>query len=113
MEKSTIRIMMPTFDRPAHFPQPPSPPSSLAEWEALRHKSFEELIDLGFGNWKNELFLVPGEWYNDLPNGLSLESINGRLVVVADGYKDINSQNYIDNDTRYGSLAYGIRRILE
>lgn len=50
---------------------------------------------------ENSLFLFTIEEYEQLPDGIELESINGQ--------KKIKGENYIDMDTRGGHIAYGIR----
>lgn len=53
--------------------------------------------------WSEEtnLWLFTPEEYSHLPDGFELESING--------LKYIKGQGYIDQDTRFGHLAYGVR----
>lgn len=66
-----------------------------------------------FAWWDAEkkLLLITEEVLDALPDGVLLESINGRPVVVGKGNRDPKSPNYIDLDTRGGFLAYGIRMI--
>jgi len=55
--------------------------------------------------WSNEdsnpLWLITKEEFDRLPTGIELECINGKKYV-----KGIDN---IDDDTRYGHLAYGVR----
>ena len=55
--------------------------------------------------WKDEgensLFLFSMKEFMQLPDGIELESING--------WKRIKGKDYIDDDTRAGHIAYGIR----
>lgn len=50
---------------------------------------------------ENPLWLFTPEEYNQLPDGIDLESINGKSYT--------KGKDYIDDDTRFGYLAYGIR----
>lgn len=50
---------------------------------------------------KNSLFLFTMKEFRQLPNGIELECI--------DGEKKIKGTDYIDDDTRFGHIAYGIR----
>lgn len=58
---------------------------------------------LGFQRWEenNNLMLIPGYLYQFIPAGLELYSISGEKVVYND-YTDL------DNECRFGCLAYGI-----
>ena len=50
---------------------------------------------------ENSLWLFTMPEFNLLPDGIELESINGE--------KKIKGKDYIDDDTRGGHIAYGIR----
>ena len=52
-----------------------------------------------------EIWLIPGEWYNVIPEGFILTCITGRDEPFKKGETD--------NDIRFGCLAYGIKRIAE
>lgn len=52
---------------------------------------------------ENSLFLLTTEEYELLPDGIELESINGEFKT--------KGTHYIDMDTRFGHIAYGIRDI--
>ena len=69
----------------------------------------EQAQDLGFGCWseENPIYLIPMYLYDYLEYGQTLESISGRKKVVGLNYQDPNSENYIDDDSRFGMLAYG------
>lgn len=99
-----IEIITPQFERPKGVPEPASPPD---DWNALRSMNKDELKKLGLGVWGEDpdgttLMLLPGEWHAHIPEGFVLECINGGKKVVA-------GRDYIDNDIRFGCLAYGIR----
>lgn len=65
--------------------------------------------ELGFGLWDetSNLHLIPYFLYDFLEYGQELTSISGSVKTVTPEYKDIESDNYIDNDHRFGCLAYG------
>ena len=58
---------------------------------------------LGFKKWEEDsnLMLIPGYLYQFIPAGLDLYCISGEKVQY-ESYKDL------DNDCRFGCLAYGI-----
>ena len=63
--------------------------------------SFRTLVDLGFGNWDGSLILLP-EWvYPYIADGETLICISGETMV--------KGQDYIDQDTRGGWLAFGFK----
>lgn len=89
-------------ERPPGWPAPGSPPATPAAWAALAYCAQEELATMGCRLWDDTgLMLLPGEWHAALPEGLALESISGKRVIVG--------RDYIDNDIRFGCLAYGVR----
>lgn len=60
-----------------------------------------QLFLFGFHNWNGEgLLLVPLHFYEKIPDGTVLTSINGKKVV--------KGRDYIDGDTRGGAIAFGI-----
>ena len=68
----------------------------------------EEAQELRFGKWSDDepdLYLVPLYLLPVLPIGTKLTCINGQKIVY-DGHN-------IDNDIRFGCLAYGVRVKLE
>lgn len=63
-----------------------------------------EAQELRFGKWSDDepdLYLIPLYLLPILPIGTKLTCINGQKIVY-DGHN-------IDNDTRFGCLAYGVR----
>ena len=50
----------------------------------------------------SKIYLVTLEEYNNLPNGTKLICIDGKKVT--------KGKNFIDNDTRFGFIAYGFRK---
>lgn len=70
--------------------------------------SKREAIELRFGKWSEEdptLYLIPIWVFPILPVGTKLTCINGEDIVY-DGHN-------VDNDVRFGCLAYGVRVKLE
>lgn len=75
----------------------------------------EDALKLGFGIWdeKTNLHLIPFYLYDFLEYGQTLTSINGEQKVVKPGYngglpsEPDSNPDYIDNDHRFGCLAYG------
>jgi hypothetical protein len=80
-------------------------PVTLEDWNLCRLLTTEQLMDRGFGHFKDNLVLASGAWHAKLPVGLELESISGKKAVVG--------TDEIDDDTRFGVLAYGIRAAKE
>lgn len=82
---------------------------------ALGRISFEgmstaEADAIGMGRWGEEtgLRLIPLYLYPFLTPGETLQSISGRSDVVGDPYDVPGEPGYIDNDHRFGCLAYGV-----
>lgn len=66
----------------------------------------ETLKAIGCGAWDDpnakgeQLWLLPGEWYSHIPEGMPLVCIDGTTEPFENGKTD--------NDIRFGCLAYGI-----
>lgn len=54
--------------------------------------------------WNKELWLLTVDEYNSLPDGTHLQCIDDEIVV--------KGKDYIDMDTRFGLIAYGLTRRL-
>jgi hypothetical protein len=70
-----------------------------------------ECDELGFGRWSSEtpLRLIPTWLYPHLRHGDVVTSFTGRSITVGDQYTDPDSgDGYVDNDARFGCLAFGI-----
>lgn len=67
--------------------------------------TLDELKELGFGQWDDNLYLVPLWLHPFLKSGVKLTDIGGGSMAVS---YDEKGQCNIDNDTRFGMLAYGI-----
>jgi len=50
--------------------------------------------------WEEDLFLLTPNEFDQLPNGIELKCIDGKTYT--------KGKDYIDQDTRYGHLAFGI-----
>lgn len=76
-------------------------PLNLAEFDALRGKSREQLIELGLRPWdESGLLLFPVEWYPLIPAGFEVVDIFGNVERFEPGKTD--------DDCRFGVLAFGI-----
>ena len=69
------------------------------DYANLHTKSEEDLIGLGLKKFEKGLFLFPGSFFNDIPEGMVLTDVNGEKRRFHRGF---------DTDTRYGCLAYGV-----
>lgn len=70
-----------------------------------------ECDDLGFGRWSegNPLRLIPIWLYPHLRYGDTVTSFTGKAVIVGTDYTNPDSgDGYVDNDARFGCLAFGI-----
>lgn len=112
---SGVRILTPQFHRGPDDPKPVAPPTDRAGFKALSKLPIAELRAMGLGQWndpskpdknakevfrRNTLMLLPGEWYDAVPDGTVLHSI--------DGDREVFLRGETDNDIRYGCLAYGV-----
>ena len=98
-----IHTTLPQFERPDGEPDPEKAPQSLDEWLALSSMSRDDLTRMGCRLWSEEtqLMLFPGEWYNDIPEGLMVETVNGGSL----GF----DRDKLGYDVRHGMLAFGVR----
>jgi hypothetical protein len=104
-------IVTPVFHRDPKDSKPASPPSSRKAFEDLRNMDGKTLRELGLRPWNKAgddpdyhngrvLWLLPGEWYNSIPNGFKLIDIMGN--------EELFKRGETDDDIRFGMLAYGI-----
>jgi len=83
-----------------------TPVVALDDFNALSKLSPETLKAIGCCPWdepneKGEvLWLLPGEWYDRIPEGFPLVCISGR--------QELFKRGETDDDIRYGCLAYGV-----
>ena len=70
------------------------------DWENLTE---EDCKELRFGKWDEEsgIYLIPLYLFPIIPIGLKVYSISGGEIV--------NDGTNLDNDTRFGCIAYGIK----
>ena len=86
------------------------PVSNKIEFPIINSKSKEVYVtDIGRKNAPikllaidEDIILFPAEWYSIIPDGFIVTGLNGEQYPFKNGY--------IDDDTRFGCLAYGIRR---
>jgi len=108
---SKIEIVTPQFERPAGEPPPAKVPNGKAGFDVLSRLPKEDLLKLGMRQWGRQedgkgkkfgpmLWLFPGEWYDDIPDGYPIVSISFKKVKFQKGKTD--------NDIRFGCLAFGI-----
>lgn len=95
-----VEIVTPQFERTASMPPVKPPPALPSKWHDLRAMTKAELKALGCGNWDGRLMLFPKEWYDYIPEGFAIESINGDVEKFQKGVSD--------DDMRYGCLPYGV-----
>lgn len=96
----TIEVVTPQFER-RDGREPRPAPASREDFEALRDAPDEELLELGCQKWEEDLWLLPHEWHEDIPEGFEMETINGETEVWESGGPT--------PDKRFGVLAFGIR----
>jgi hypothetical protein len=81
------------------------PSADIAEQDRIENISTKTLLDMGCQWWSTDqglLLLTPAVLKEHVAVGTVLTSINNEKVIVG--------ADYIDDDTRYGLLAYGILR---
>lgn len=98
-----FKLVTPQFER--QDGQDPAPaPANREEFEKLRDADVDELQELGLRKWSDtddgELWLFPGEWFDHIPAGFDVETINGETETFD---PDEHSR-----DIRFGVLAYGV-----
>lgn len=78
------------------------PKNSKEFMGAIEELSLEQLKGMGFCKWEEttNLYLIPGEWFDKIPEGLPVVSIFGK--------EELFSKDTHDDDTRFGCLSYGI-----
>jgi hypothetical protein len=108
-----VQVTTPQFTRPKGEAGPAAPPADREAFDALRTLPETALLELGFRKWGRRedgrnrevgpmLWLLPGEWYQAIPEGYPLTCISFREETFQLGVTD--------NDIRFGCLAYGIFR---
>lgn len=98
-----ITVITPQFEREDGKDSEPAP-ASREDFEALREADVDDLEELGLRKWSStedgELWLFPGEWFDHIPAGLEVTSINEET-------REFDPENE-SRDIRFGCLAVGV-----
>lgn len=102
-DQPTIEIVTPQFER-EDGKRPGDPPLTEEEFDALRRLPRSELKELGLRPFDPEtgLWLLPADWYEHLPEGVTVRSIS------SPSEPEEFSRDTHGPDRRFGCLAYGI-----
>lgn len=82
-------------------------PRTRKEWDCLRDLDSTQAVNRGLGHFDGpdeegkHLMLFPGTWHKHIPKGYVLDCIDGTQATVG--------KDPVDDDTRFGYLAFGIR----
>jgi len=102
MKKAYITITPPQFERVDGL-EVPHALFSKKGFEALKHKSEDELRALGCQIWDENgdtiHWLYPSEWFKLIPEELEIITISNKIEKF-----DIHNT---DDDMRFGALAFG------
>ena len=99
-----IEVVLPAFERNDGV-EVEWYPEERMDIYSLCTASEEGLKELGLRKWEGDHWLLPAEWYDHIPEGTLLETINGEVMEFEHGKSD--------NDRRFGVLPYGIKRYVE
>jgi hypothetical protein len=91
------QFLTPQFERTDGLTPVANPHSLFSLLHAMPEKT---LRAVGMQNFDGRLWLFPYEWFNAIPQGFSVESINGKKSKW-----DVGTHS---DDMRFGALAYGI-----
>ena len=100
-KRAVVQVAARPIERQPGQPAPTKTPADTASFEALYQKSGKELTALGLGAWDGKLWLFPGDWYDHIPEGLSIETVGGEREKFKHGETP--------RDLGFGMLAFGIR----
>lgn len=107
-----VEITTPEFDRPPEWGRPGIPPTTPAQWKALRSMNEAALREMDLRPWCSRqesveewgrygvLFLFPAEWYDHIPEGFPITDIAGTDETFRRGVTD--------DDRRVGYLPFGV-----
>jgi hypothetical protein len=103
-EGEQVEVVTPQFTR-----EPGAPPAHSCPdpFDQLFTRSLADLKTLGLRAWDEPdengemLMLLPGEWYDQIPNGTVLRCI--------DDTDETFIRGVTDDDIRFGCLAFGIK----
>jgi len=110
MSEEQIQFVSPQFDRTDDIVPQVIPDTKLA-WNLIHTLPSDELHKLGCQKWdyyengEKILWLYPKEWFDSIPDGLPITTINKE-------HKQFNKAEMSD-DTRFGALAFGFLRDTE
>jgi hypothetical protein len=105
-----LEFVTPQFERPEGQPAP-APCPDRATFDRMSDMSPGELLKLGMRPWNDPseeddefngrvLWLLPGEWYDQLPEGYPFVGLCNEPSPFQRGVSD--------NDIRFGCLPYGV-----
>jgi hypothetical protein len=108
-----INLMTPQFDRTYDLEIKFTPKDKTEYLSLIDSAPKDILIKMGVGIWSNypdekylkkgEIhYLLPGEWYEFIPEGIELVDISGEKFRFQNGISD--------DDIRFGCLPYGFIR---
>lgn len=105
----TVNIMSPQFQREYNL-EIKFIPKSVGEFRALEKLPRTVLHKMGVRLWEvnkdgEVSYLYPGEWYDSIPEGLLIHTINHETEFFKKGVTD--------DDIRFGCLPYGFLRFEE
>lgn len=99
-----VEIVTPQFERRDGVEMDWYPEETMDIY-GLTEEDTDTLKDLGLRLWADDLraddlWLLPAEWYDHIPDGTLLKDINGKVFEFEHGKSD--------DDRRFGVLPYGI-----
>lgn len=96
-EGQAVQFISPQFERTDGL----VPVANPHGWFSLLHAMPEKTLRaIGMQPWDGRLWLFPYEWFNAIPKGFPVQSINGK-------HSKWDAETHSD-DKRCGALAYGI-----
>lgn len=104
-----VEIMTPQFGRTDGLQVPNPVDFTRDDWENLHTRSYEVLKALGCQIWDIDAnrchWLFPCEWYDLIPDGLTVVDINNNTEVFC--------RETADDDRRFGALSFGFIELKE
>jgi hypothetical protein len=62
-----------------------------------------QLFKLGMRNFDDTLYLFPATWFDDIPDGMLVTTVNGDQIKF--------SKKTSSRDQRYGWLGFGVKAV--
>jgi len=93
-----IELLCPQFER-IDIDRITYIPKTVKEFNNLKKAPEPILFDIGMGKWDDNLFLFPYEWYDYIPEGYEIVTINKD--------RETFQRGITDRDQRFGYLPYG------